>query len=286
VPVLLHGETGTGTEVYARAIHESSGRPGPFVAVNCGALSPSLLEAELFGHRRGAFSGAIADRPGFIRSADRGTLFLDEIPELSRAGQVALLRVLEEDEVVAVGDTRPVTVDIRIVAASQRPLISEVDAGDFRSDLYARLLGYEAGLPALRERRADLGYIVGNLGRRMTGRSLELTPAAFRALLRYDWPRNVRELERCLATANALSCGGVIDVDHLPPAIARATIRNQTPPPPADSEKDAAMRDQLSAKLAEHRGNITAVARDLGKHREQLQRWIRRLGIDVARFRR
>lgn len=186
---------------------------------------------------------------------------------------------------IAVGYSRPVPVDLRVVAASQRPLVAELEAGRFRSDLYARLLGYEAGLPPLRERRADLGYILRNLGRRLTSRPLELTTAAFRALLRYHWPRNIRELERCLATAIALGGDGVIDVAHLPPAIARDPTES-TVPAPADRDDDAAIGRLLCEKLGEHRGNVTAVARDLGKHREQVQRLIRRLGIDVARFRR
>jgi DNA-binding NtrC family response regulator len=248
-----------------------------------------LLEAELFGHRKGAFSGATSDRPGYVRAADGGTLFLDEIASLSEAGQVALLRVLQENEVIAVGDTRPVSVDLRVCAASQRPLVEEVEAGRFRSDLYARLLGYELRLPPLRERRGDLGHLVGSLLRRLSSHPVELTPAAMRCLIEYEWPRNVRELERSLATALVLADGGTLDTAHLPAAItAQRRVRSDDGPPAAadDGLHDAAIRVQLAAKLTEHRGNVTAVARDLGKHREQIKRWIRRFGFDIDLFRR
>ncbi|HZJ66381.1 MAG TPA: sigma 54-interacting transcriptional regulator [Kofleriaceae bacterium] len=288
IPVLLHGETGTGKEVYARALHDASGRTGAFVAVNCGALSPSLLEAELFGHRKGAFSGATSDRPGFVRASDGGTLFLDEIASLSEAGQVALLRVLQENEVIAVGDTRAVPVDLRVCAASQLPLVAEVEAGRFRSDLYARLLGYELALPPLRERRGDLGYLVGALLRRLSARPVELTPAAARCVIEYDWPRNVRELERCLAAALVLADGHPIDTSHLPAAVTahHRVPTNRHAPMPTEGDPDhAAIRLRLAAKLTEHRGNVSAVARDLRMHRTQIQRLIHRFGFDIDRFR-
>jgi DNA-binding NtrC family response regulator len=289
IPVLLHGETGTGKEVYAQALHTSSGRRGPFVAVNCGALSPSLLEAELFGHRKGAFSGATNDRSGYVRAADGGTLFLDEIQSLSPAGQVALLRVLQDNEVIAVGDTRAVSVDLRVCAASQLPLVAEVEAGRFRSDLYARLLGYELRLPPLRERRDDLGYLIASLLRRLSVEPVEIVPAAARCLVEYDWPRNIRELERCLAAALVLADKRPIDVPHLPAVItAYRRGRDVTgPPAPSDlGDSDAQVRLELAAKLTEHQGNVSAVARDLGKHREQIQRLIRRFGFDIDLFRR
>lgn len=290
VPVLFHGESGTGKEVYARVLHELSGRAGPLVAVNCGALAPSLLEAELFGHRRGAFSGALADRTGFVRSAAGGTLFLDEICELSPAGQVALLRVLQEREVVPVGDSQPVRVDVRVCAASQSPLLRHVEAGTFRNDLYARLLGYELRLPQLRERSADSGYLVDLLLARMAPQA-QLTPAAMRGLIAYNWPRNIRELERCLATALVLARNQRIGLEHLPGAVQAAAERGRIDPTAANAGTppdggDDPLRRELVAKLREHRGNVSAVARDLGKHREQIQRWIRRYQLDPNPFRR
>src|SRR5688572_568824 len=160
VAVVLLGETGTGKEIVARALHELSGRPGHFIAVNCGALPEALIEAELFGHKRGAFSGAISDRPGLIRSADRGTLFLDEVGELPPESQVAFLRVLQEQEVVPVGDEKPIKVDSRLCAATHRDLDDLVATGKFRRDLYARLFGLVLELPPLRDRIEDLGILI------------------------------------------------------------------------------------------------------------------------------
>ncbi len=201
--VIVHGETGTGKELIARAIHSASGRSGPFVAVNCAAITETLLESELFGHRKGAFSGAIGDRQGLIESSSGGTLFLDEVGELSAKGQAALLRVLEERELTPVGANRPVSVDLRIVAATHRILLNDVDQGAFREDLYSRLSTFVVTLPSLRERKAELGSIIAALLARNTANLEKLcfAPAAARALLQYDWPRNIRELEKCLTSA-------------------------------------------------------------------------------------
>ena len=169
LPIVVVGETGTGKELAARAAHELSGRKRAFVPVNCGALTPTLLEAELFGHKRGAFSGATEDRPGLFRASDGGTLFLDEIVELPLAGQAALLRALQEREVRAVGEIRTTPVDLRVVCATQRSLEEAVDAGGFRADLYARLSGFVLRLPPLRERREDLGLLTATLLRRLAG---------------------------------------------------------------------------------------------------------------------
>jgi DNA-binding NtrC family response regulator len=220
VSVLLEGETGTGKERVARAVHELSGRSGAFVAVNCGALPPSLIEAELFGHRRGAFTGAVGERLGLVRSADGGTLFLDEVGELPAASQAAFLRVLQEHEVVPVGMDHPINVDIRLCAATLRDLEALVSAGRFRRDLYARLFGLTIGLPPLRQRRVDIGLLV----RRMLaaipgGAQVRFAPVALRALLRHDWPFNIRELEKLLVTAVALATDGVIEAAHLPQAL-------------------------------------------------------------------
>jgi sigma-54 dependent transcriptional regulator, acetoin dehydrogenase operon transcriptional activator AcoR len=217
VSVLLKGETGTGKERVARAVHELSGRRGAFVAVNCGALPPSLVEAELFGHRRGAFTGAVSERLGLVRSADGGTLFLDEVGELPAASQAAFLRVLQEHEVVPVGVDHPIKVDIRLCAASLRDLEALVSSGRFRRDLYARLFGLTIELPPLRQRRVDLGLLT----RRMLaaipgGAEVRFAPVALRAMLRHDWPLNIRELEKVLTTAVALATEGVIEAAHLP----------------------------------------------------------------------
>ena len=287
VAVVLLGETGTGKEVVARALHDLSGRPGQFVAVNCGALPETLLEAELFGHKRGAFSGAISDRPGLIRSSDRGTLFLDEVGELPPESQVAFLRVLQEQEVVPVGDERPIKVDTRLCAATHRDLDDLVATGKFRRDLYARMFGLVLELPPLRDRVEDLGILVAALLARIPGGDrATLTPAAVRALIRYDWPLNIRELEKCLVAAIALAGDDPVDVDHLPPPVRRPRPRASVPSDgePLSSE-DAAIRDQLVALLTTHDGNVTAVARALGKGRMQIHRWAKRFGIDLESFR-
>src|SRR5262249_29775805 len=183
VSVLLQGETGTGKELVARALHQMSGRSGAFVAVNCGALPPNLIEAELFGHRRGAFTGATGERLGLVRAADAGTLFLDEVGELPASSQAAFLRVLQEREVVPVGVDHPVKVDVRLCSATLRDLDALVASGQFRRDLYARLFGLTIVLPPLRQRRVDLGLLTRRLLARIRGGSeVRLSPAALRAL--------------------------------------------------------------------------------------------------------
>jgi DNA-binding NtrC family response regulator len=282
VPVLIHGETGTGKEVTARAVHALSGRPGDFVAVNCGALPANLVEGALFGHRKGAFSGAVEDRPGLVRAADRGTLLLDEVGDLPASAQAALLRVLQEREVLPVGGTRPVPVDLRVVAATHRPLDQMVEAGEFRADLYARLAGYRLTLWPLRARREDTGLLVGTLLARLGVADLKLHPRAARALLTYRYPGNVRELERALEAAAALSQGGQVQAEHLPEPLQRSL---EAPGAEREAEEEA-RREELVALLREHGGNVTAVAKAMGKARMQVQRWLKRYALDPASFRR
>jgi DNA-binding NtrC family response regulator len=312
--ILIGGETGAGKEVVARAIHARSGRPGTLVAVNCGALPDTLVEAELFGHRRGAFTGATADRPGLVRSADKGTLFLDEIGELPPAAQAALLRVLQEREVLPVGEDRPVPVDLRVIAATLRDLDAAVAEGRFRPDLYARIAGHVVALPPLRERREDLGLLLAALLAKH--RPIRLAPPALRALLRYDWPRNVRELEQALSTAIALAPGDTLELEHLPAAVrggravgagsgattsasggapATASTATATPasrpppsataPPPTLDDEDRELRAHLIQLLTEHAGNVRVVAKLLGKERSQIYKWAKRLAIDLDAFR-
>ena len=285
VSVVLRGETGTGKEVVARAVHQLSGRPGELIAINCGALPATILEAELFGYRKGAFSSASEDRPGLVRAADRGTLFLDEIGELPPLSQVALLRVLQESEVRPLGATRPVKVDLRVVCATHRDLLAHVALGRFRSDLYARLAGHLFEIPPLRERREDLGLLTAALLRRIApDRALRFEPDAVRALCRHDWPLNVRELEKCLASAVVLARGGPIGLDH----VSAALVAPATPPPDAAAaarQRRAERRAELLAALQTHRGNVSAVARALGKPRSQVQRWLRDYELDAAQYR-
>jgi DNA-binding NtrC family response regulator len=285
VPVLVRGESGTGKELIARAVHDVSRRTGRFVAINCGELPPALLESELFGYRRGAFSGATADREGLVRAADGGTLFLDEIGDLAPSSQAALLRVLQEGEVRRVGATEPEAVDVRFVAATHRDLDAMVASGAFRGDLLARLSGYAVRLPPLRERKEDLGLLVGRLlARHMQGSPTPaLSPEAARALIAHDYPLNVRELEQALAAAVALARGGSIGADDLPEAIRRGAA-----PAPADpvlGEEDSALRTDLVLRLEAAGGNVAEVARALGKDRKQVHRWIERLKIPLGEFR-
>jgi len=283
VSVVLRGESGTGKEVVARAVHQLSGRPGTLIAVNCGALPAALLESELFGYRKGAFSNAVEDRPGLVRAADGGTLFLDEIGDLPLASQAALLRVLQEREVTPLGGTRPIKVDLRIVCATHRDLEALIALGQFRADVYARLAGHTFCLPPLRERREDLGLLVAALLRRLAPEhDVRFEPEAVRAMYRHAWPRNIRELETCLASAVVLARGHAIGAEHLSAALA-VTAPAAPIAPPASARVDR--RAQLVAALRTHHGNVSAVARALGKARSQIQRWIRDLQIDPADYR-
>ncbi|HWU86443.1 MAG TPA: sigma 54-interacting transcriptional regulator [Kofleriaceae bacterium] len=292
IPVLLLGESGTGKEVLARAVHALSGRSGAFVGVNCGGIAATLLESQLFGHVKGAFTGAARDEPGLVRAADRGTLFLDEIGDLPLPAQAALLRVLQEREVVPVGGTRPVKVDLRIVAATHRPLDRMAAEGTFRADLLARLAGYRHLLPPLRARREDLGLILGDLlrcGEIPGATDLRLATAAGRRLFAHGWPLNIRELQQCLAVSAALAPRGLIEAEHLQlegslPAPAPAS-RSASAEPDLDLDDPEALRKKLVALLEQHRGNISHVARDLGKARMQIHRWLRRFDLDPAAFR-
>jgi DNA-binding NtrC family response regulator len=294
VPVLLLGPTGSGKEVLAQEVHAHSGRRGPFIAVNCGALPATLVESLLFGHVKGAFSGAARDEVGFVRSAEGGTLFLDEIGDLPAGSQAALLRVLQEHEVIPVGATRAVKVDVRIVAATHRPLetlagtpgAQSPGSAGFRADLLARLRGYTHRLPALGERMPDLGVILADVLTQVAGERasrLTLTPDAARALLRYSWPLNIRELRQAMASAVALAADDVLDVAHLPAEITAAPSAGAAEA--AAPSQDDALRDQLIALLHENRGNVTAVARAMGKAPAQIHRWMRRFVIDPDAFR-
>jgi DNA-binding NtrC family response regulator len=266
-------------------VHELSGRPGELIAINCGALPAAILEAELFGYRKGAFSNASEDRLGLVRAADRGTLFLDEIGDLPPSSQVALLRVLQESEVRPLGATRPVKVDLRVICATHRDLLAHVALGQFRSDLYARLAGHLFEIPPLRERREDLGLLTAALLRRIApGHALRFEPDAVRALCRHDWPLNVRELEKCLASAVVLARGGPIGLDH----VSAALVARVTPPldaAAAAKQRRADRRTELLTALQTHRGNVSAVARALGKPRSQVQRWLHDYKLDPAQYR-
>jgi transcriptional regulator with PAS, ATPase and Fis domain len=220
-PVLISGESGTGKELAARAIHfRGAMAKTPFLAVDCGSLVPTLMESELFGYERGAFTGATKSKAGLFQAADGGTIFLDEIGELPLEMQAKLLRVLQEKEVRPVGSNEKVNVDVRVIAATNRDLEAAYRAGTFRKDLYFRLNVVTVHLPPLRERRSDIPVLVHHfLDRYAKGAHIQVTAAAMKSLLHYDWPGNVRELENCVARAVTLGDGKTIDVADLPPAI-------------------------------------------------------------------
>jgi DNA-binding NtrC family response regulator len=223
-PVLVTGESGTGKELVARAIHfRGPLAQMPFIAVDCGALVPTLMESELFGHEKGAFTGALKSKPGLFHAANGGTIFLDEIGELPLELQAKLLRVLQEKEVRPVGSNEKNPVDVRVIAATNRDLEAAYRAGTFRKDLYFRLDVVTVHLPRLRERRSDIPQLVHCfLDRYAPGENVQVSPAAMKSFLQYDWPGNVRELENCIARALALGDHCVIDVRDLPAAIGGA----------------------------------------------------------------
>ncbi len=293
--VLIDGESGTGKELIARAIHRLSPRGGgPFIAVNCGAIPDTLLESELFGHRKGAFTDANRDRKGLFEEASGGTLFLDEIGELPLALQVKLLRVLQEGEVRRLGDSQDIKVDVRVVAATARDLSAEVGRGAFREDLFYRLNVFALHLPALRERREDIPLLIDHFLARMNARmGLKVSgtsPEAMRVLVEYDWPGNVRELENSIERAIVLCEGAQIEVDALPERLRRTTAVAT----PASGEGDD---DDLSIKRASRRSEEALIRRALQKtrgnrtraaelleisHRALLYK-IKEYGINVAR---
>jgi transcriptional regulator with GAF, ATPase, and Fis domain len=256
--------------------------------VNCGALPPNLVESSLFGHVKGAFSGAHRDELGLVRSAHQGTLLLDEIGDLPLAAQASLLRVLEEREVVPVGSARPVPVDARVIAATHRNLDALVAKEEFRGDLLARLGGYVCRLPPLAERREDLGLLVREvLVELPEAANTKLAPDAGLALARHDYPFNVRELVHELERAVVISDGEVIQKAHLfPHADASAGVPVEVPANVSTlSAEDVALRSELVGHLTEHDGNVADVARAMGKARMQIHRWLKRFDIDPGVFR-
>jgi two-component system response regulator AtoC len=293
--VLIDGESGTGKELVARAIHRLSPRSGgPFIAVNCGAIPDTLLESELFGHRKGAFTDANRDRKGLFEEASGGTLFLDEIGELPLALQVKLLRVLQEGEVRRLGDSQDIKVDVRVVAATARDLSAEVGRGTFREDLFYRLNVFALHLPPLRERREDVPLLIDHFLARMNARmGLKVagtSPEAMRVLLEYDWPGNVRELENSIERAIVLSEGSQIEIDALPERLRRTTA--QVAPSSVESEDDdlsikrASRRSEealIRRALRKTRGNRTRAAELLEISHRALLYKIKEYGISVAR---
>ncbi|MDB4991542.1 MAG: Type fimbriae expression regulatory protein PilR, partial [Myxococcaceae bacterium] len=317
ISVVVTGESGTGKELVAREIHRLSGRKGAFQAINCAALPENLIESELFGYRRGAFSGAVSDKLGLVRAAHGGTLFLDEIGDMPLEAQSKLLRVLQEKEVTPLGATTAERVDLRVVCATHRDLEANVASGTFRGDLLARLRDLSVRLPPLRERREDLYPLVLHFLAKLGLSSQSVSFPFMFAIAHYDWPYNVRELESAVRVAVTLSGGAPLDVQHLPDATrgaleglgaaipgsivqtapTRTTLRDHndlapaaplTPHPVMDRAERREGRpseNELRALLVFHHGNIAAVGHALGKHRMQVHRWLRHYGIDIKDFR-
>jgi transcriptional regulator with GAF, ATPase, and Fis domain len=284
--VLLLGESGTGKELAARAIHKASPRAErPFVAVNCATLSETLLESELFGHERGAFTGAVARKTGKVEAADTGTLFLDEIGEIPLPLQAKLLRFLQEREFERLGSTRPIRVDVRVIAATNRNLEKEARAGTFREDLYYRLNVISLHLPPLRERREDIpllaSYFAAQTSQRL-GRSVAgFTPEARAALVRYDWPGNVRELGNAIERAIVLGEDDLIRPEDLPEAVLEAGGGTGAAVTRYHETLNETKKRLILAALAESGGNVTKAGALLGLHPNYLHRLISNLGLRV-----
>ncbi len=289
VSVLLRGETGTGKELLARALHELSGRQrGPFHAISCAALPASLLESELFGHVRGAFTGAVRDNPGHFRLANRGTLFLDEVAEMPLDVQAKLLRVLETHTVIPVGGQEPIAVDVRIVAATHKALRAEVEAGRFRADLMYRLRVVPIFIPTLRERGQDVlllaGRFIEELNARGQRRIDRIAPDAALRLRQHDWPGNVRELRNVIEYAFVIGEGPELTVADLPPELHDETLPAvarpaKTSPTGTVANSDSEEAQRIRQALHRANGHIGEAAQHLGISRVTLWRRIRRLGL-------
>jgi DNA-binding NtrC family response regulator len=319
--VAVLGETGTGKELIARAIHTLSRRPGAFVAVNCGAIPESLLESELFGYKKGAFSGALADQVGLVQASNAGTLFLDEVGDLPAPSQAALLRVIQEKEVRPLGGRQPERVDLRVVCATHRDLPGMVARGQFRADLWARLSGVVVRLPPLRARREDFGLLFSALLRKLAPErvsDLSLTRDSARAMLSYNWPLNVRELENLLRSGLGLMVGNVLDIRPVetvsvppderlgaPAAPAAPAAAGEDEPddddddegetpgdlpaglvPEVEGDLDTRRQTQIIALLKQFDGNVIAVAKAMRRSRGAIHRWIKKYGIDADRYRK
>jgi len=285
--ILITGETGTGKELVAKAVHNlSRRRDKPFQPINCGSLAEGVLESELFGHVKGAFTGAVATRKGLIEVADGGTIFLDEITETSSAFQVKLLRFLQEGEFMRVGDTHPIHVDIRILAATNRDLEKAVERREFRQDLYYRLKGIAIHLPPLRERTEDIPLLAYHFLKKYRGnRKGELIdPQAIKALMAYKWPGNIRELEHVIEYALSMTEGDTIQVTDLPEEFLtrvadKATIQDNWMSSPLSKAKEEFEKFYITHLLEESGWNVSEASRKAQMFRQNLQQKIRKYGI-------
>jgi len=279
-PVVIYGESGTGKELLATMLHEQSPRAdGPFIKVNCAALNENLLESELFGHVKGAFTGAEQMRIGRFEAAHGGTIFLDEIGDLPMSTQTKLLRVLQEKEIERVGDHRPIGIDVRVITATHKDLPELIDSGEFREDLYYRINVIPITLPPLRERTGDLPLLVdaavANASKRTGGKIRGVSGAALEVMQRYHWPGNVRELINVIEYAFVVCRHDEIGPEHLPPALTDAA-----PPPTGAGRRPEAERvREIEAALRRCKWNRTQAARLLGVSRVTLWKWMKRYGM-------
>lgn len=288
--VLITGESGTGKELVAEAIHQGSDRrTRPFIAVNCAAIPEGVIESELFGHERGAFTGALAQRKGRFELAHRGTLFLDEVGDLSLANQIKLLRVLQERQFERLGGNNVVKVDVRVIAATSRDLDQMVKSGAFRADLYYRLAVFPIRLPPLRERTGDITLLTNHFVEKFNrahGRSVQrVSTNAIDMLVSYHWPGNVRELENCIERAVVLSRDDVLQGHHFPPTLQTADATNTRPAGNLKSRLAAFERELILDALKANRGNRAAAARELGLTERIMGLRVQKYGIDARRFR-
>ena len=289
--VLIRGESGTGKELVAHAIHYSSARSqGPFVKVNCAALSENLLESELFGHEKGAFTGAIQSRKGRLEEADGGTLFLDEIGEFSSVTQVKLLRVLQEREFERVGSNRTIKTNTRIIVATNRDLEKAIDENAFRQDLYYRINVFPIFLPPLRDRKDDIlllsDYFIEQYAKKMNKDVRRISTPAINMMVAYHWPGNVRELENCIERAVLLSTDSVIHGHHLPPTLQTSDASETAGSGSLKERIDLYERDIIVDAIKRSNGNLAATARDLGTTARIIGYKVKELGIDYKRYHR
>lgn len=276
LPVVIRGPTGAGKEVLARAVHRASEREGPLVVLDVGTLPPGMAALELFG-----VESETAPRAGRLRAAHGGTMILDQLADMPTEVQVALLRVLQSGEVTPLGRDAPTRVDIRFVATTQGDIEEHVAAGRIRADLWSRLQGHVAELPALADRREDLGLLVSRFLERLGRLDVTFAPDAYRALLGYPWPHNVRELERTIEAAAALADGPRIELTDLP-----QTIQRHRPSVATDERSSEENRErELVRLLTAHKGNVSAVARSMGYSRMQVHRWMKQMNVDPNEFR-
>jgi transcriptional regulator with GAF, ATPase, and Fis domain len=288
--VLVWGESGTGKELVARAVHANSGRADkPFVAINCAAITETLLESELFGHEKGAFTGAVSQKKGKLETAEGGTVFLDEVGELAVPLQAKLLRVLQEREFERVGGTRPIKVDIRLIAATNRDLKEASRAGSFRQDLFYRLNVVSVRMPALRERKEDIpllaNFFAVRFGEKVKRRVVGISPKARACLLRYQWPGNVRELENAIERAVVLGSTELLQVEDLPESIVEETAEEGEPVTALHEGLRQAKKELIERAIEQAGGNYTEAAGILGVHPNHLFRLIKTLNLKPKRQR-